>query len=574
MYASKTAPRLAEGFKYFNRAIRHAPRRGLSSRSQAYSNRRWKNAQGFALLAGAGLVTYYGAGSLRIGSVHAEAAKTPAAKEEKRDQLSSQHLQVKKSWENPGVYCWGSNSGRVAAPDSDDTNIKTPRRITYFDDILLRDLKLDRNFAAAVDEKGDLIQWGTGYSSDGRQPVKTLIGKKLKSIELSRDRIIALSTSGTVYSIPVSRDDQETGPKPQESSWIPFTSSESSISYRIIKPELKSGEKISSIKGGLEHLLLVTNQGRLFSSASSSESFPSRGQMGIPGLTWTTRPAGAYDQCHEITTLRGFSISQIAAGDHHSLAVDNQGRVFAFGDNSCGQLGFDYTPESSDIPVPSLLPINKVYSGTNLLPKVVGVAAGGLNSFFMVDATRIAGSAEDTTLTKGMGKITSDVWSCGQGIFGGLGNGRWTHVQGTPTKIKALSGLFEYDEKNNITVPIRMAHLSVGSTHNAAVMDNVTHVGVDHVSGKGGENETNWGADVVWWGGNEHYQLGTGKRNNVSSPQYIAPLDVDADREKGRREEHRFQITPRKTVKVGGRNVTLEQRVECGRSVTSVYSGV
>ncbi len=59
----------------------------------------------------------------------------------------------------------------------------------------------------------------------------------------------------------------------------------------------------------------------------------------------------------------------------------------------------------------------------------------------------------------------------------------------------------------------------------------------------------------------------------MSNPTYIAPLDIEADKEKGRREEHRFQITPRKTIRVGGRKVSVEQRIECGRGLTAVYSG-
>ena len=102
-------------------------------------------------------------------------------------------------------------------------------------------------------------------------------------------------------------------------------------------------------------------------------------------------------------------------------------------------------------------------------------------------------------------------------------------------------------------------------------MSNVTYLDANDRSSA---NDTNWGADVLWWGGNEHYQLGTGRRNNVSNPTYIAPLDAGADREKGRREEHRFQITPRKTVRIEGRKVSLEQKIECGRHVTAVYSAV
>lgn len=498
-----------------------------------------------------------------------EPRKKATSREENRGLISSQHLQVKKSWENPGVYAFGSNSGLVAAPDSDEINIKTPRRIPYFDGKLIRDIKLDRNFGAAITENGDLLQWGTGFSTTTRDPTPTLRGKDLVKLAISRDRIIALSSGGQVYSIPAAQADQVSGPKPLESSFFPFWKSRSRISYRTIHPSnLPWGEKVSDISSGLEHCLLLTSKGRIFSAASGSEDFPSRGQLGVPGLTWTTRPQGPYDQPHEISTLKGFEIVKIAAGDYHSLAVDKAGRVFAFGDNTLGQLGFDYNAESPTIDAPSLLPIDKLYKGTNILPRVTNVAAGGVNSFFTVDATRIAGQGEEDP--RGLGRVTADTWSCGQGIWGGLGNGRWTHVQGTPTKIKALSGLFEYDEVKNTVIPIRLAHLSVGATHMSAVMNNVTYLGANDRSS---ENDTNWGADVLWWGGNEFYQLGTGKRNNVSNPVYIAPLDVEADKEKGRREEHRFQITPRKKIRFNGRNVSVEQRIECGRGVTAVYSG-
>ncbi|TVY46652.1 Protein FMP25, mitochondrial [Lachnellula occidentalis] len=536
-------------------------------------------AAGFLLSATIGAGFLYSLGY--SGTLHAETVPAPAevtfekarkkatSREENRDSISSQHLQVKKSWENPGVYAWGSNSGKVVAPDSDEAFIKTPRRIPFFDGKLIRDIKLDRKFGAAIAENGDLLQWGTGYSATSSAPEPTLTGKDLTKLSISRDRIIALSSSGDVYSISASKADQDTEPKTLENSWFPFWKSRSAVSYRDLKPgNLAWGEKVTDVSSGLEHCLILTSKGRLFSAASGTEDFPKRGQLGVPGLTWNTRPSGSYDQPHEISTLKGFDISKIATGDFHSLASDREGRVFAFGDNSLGQLGFDADSESPNIDAPSLLPIDKLYKGTNLRPKVTDVAAGGVNSFFTIDATRIAGQGEDDP--RGLGRVTADTWASGQGIWGGLGNGRWTHVQGTPTKIKALSGLFEYDEVTHKVVPIRLARLSVGATHASATMNNVVHLGAsDHSS----ENDTNWGADVLWWGNNEFYQLGNGKRNNVNNPMYIQPLDTEADKEKGRREEHRFQITPRKKIRFEGRNVSVEQRIECGRGTTAVYSG-
>lgn len=527
-----------------------------------------------SILGGAG--SLYALGFTR--TLHAEEIPAPAdvtfekprrkasSREDNRDLISSQHLQVKKSWENPGVYAWGSNTGRVVAPDSEEPSIKTPRRIKYFDGKLLRDIKLDRNFGAAIAENGDLLQWGAGFSTATRDPVPTLKGKDLVKLSISRDRILALSSSGKLYSVPTNQNDQLAGTMPLESSWFPFWSSRSHISYGTIQiKDMSWGERISDVSSGLEHGIILTTKGRLFSVPLGRENeamFPGPA-LGIPGLK-----AGPVDQPHEITTLKGFEISKIAAGDFHSLAADKAGRVFAFGDNSVGQLGFEPSPESSIIDAPCLLPIDRLYRGTGLLPKVMNIAAGGVNSFFTIDATRIADPGEEEP--RGLGRVTADTWACGQGIFGGLGNGRWTHVQGTPTKIKALSGLFEYDEVKKTVVPIRLARLSVGGTHMAAVMGNVTYLGATKHSS---ENDTNWGADVLFWGGNEHYQVGTGKRNNVNSPTYIAPLDVQADKEKGRREEHRFQITPRTKIRCAGRNVSVEQRIECGKGVTAVYSG-
>ncbi|MCJ1308660.1 hypothetical protein MMC25_002313 [Agyrium rufum] len=636
MYTAKAGPPALRNVCRFCREIpalrtRRSSRRQLSSQSSPFNNTSSRKtllrSAGILLVLGAGAVTLNGSqwSPLRLQQLEAESkAAAPAAelqientkrkkglsKEENRDMISSQHLQVKRSWENPGVYAWGSNSGRVAAPNSDDSNVRTPRRIAYFDGMLLRDVKLDRTFGAAITEKGDLVQWGTGFADDCWEPTPTLTGKGLKSLAISRDRILALSSSGTVYSLPVSRSDQQSGAKPIESSWwLPFYSSSASISYRTVSPPTKSStfsssEKVVSLASGLDHALLLTSAGRVFAFASSSSDFPSRGQLGIPGLTWATRPTDKpYDMPHEITTLRGFQIASVAAGDTHSLALDKDGRVFVFGDNSQGQLGIDMSSEAPFVPAPSLLPIDRVYAGTSLHPTCTGIFAGGANSFFSVFAEPIvfvnhdyspssSSSSPPSSSSNSMSRPQFDLFSSGSGILGTLGTGRWTHVAPQLTKIRSFSGLYEWDEVANRVIPIKLASLSAGATHVAATMANVTHLGAHSGSS---ENDTNWGADVLFWGGNEYFQLGTGRRNNMSVPGYIGPMDRDdaalsgsAKGGKssstgngkggmggwGKGEEHRFQITPKGKVRIDGRMKEVEQRVECGRYVTAVYSGL
>lgn len=503
--------------------------------------------------------------------------KKVETKEEYRDLISSQHLQLKNAYEHPGVYAWGANSGKVIDPNSNEKYIKLPRRIAYFNDQLLRDLKLTQNFGAAVTENGDLVQWGLGYSRSDPLPVVTLKGKDLVKIDVSLDRIIALSRNGKVFSIPSSREDQEGGLKEEQpkSSWSIWggSSGKENIHFRNLTPStLVRGESVVDISSGQEHCLLLTNKGRVFSAAASALEFPSKGQMGIPGLSWTNRPKGPYDQAHEIMTLRGFDVRTIATGDFHSVVLDKTGRVFTFGDNANGQLGFesDYGLQSLD--APSMIAVNKLYGTSGLVPTVTSIAAGGLNTFFTVDAKAPERheSLKELAPAKRLPPISADLWSCGNGVYGTLGTGRWAHVVSKPAKVKSLSSLFEFDEKTNKMIPIRLKTLSIGASHCSVIMDNVTETSI---TGKGTENETNWGADVMLWGGNEHYQLGTGKRMNLNTPAYIGALDGEP-----KSDFHRLCIAPRKTVRLGeggkGRKVTMEQKLECGRFVTGVYSAL
>lgn len=484
------------------------------------------------------------------------------------DDLRHQFIQEKRSLKSPGVYTWGSNAYKVVDPGSKDTDVKTPRRFKFFDDQVLRDIKVDEKSGAAITENGDLVQWGKGYSEIDYKPTKTLTGKSLVSLTLSESRVIALASNGTVYSLPISQQDQKSGPKARESSWVPFWAGHSGLSYRFLKPALGLGEKVTSIKGGQEHVLLLTSSGRVFTAAASTEHFPSLGQLGVTGLTWATRPSGPVDTCHEVTALKGSKVTQIASGDYHALALTKDGRVFAWGDNSYGQLGVDFEPEAPFVDTPFALPLSKLYRLTTYLPKATSVAAGGASSFFTVDAKRILGPEEEPTQVRDLGTVTADTWSCGRGIWGTLGTGRWVHLQDSPAKVKDLSGLGEYDEKAKRMSPIRLRSIAVGTTHAAAVLDNLASLSSTNTDSL--DQSRDFGHDVFWWGGNEHFQLGTGKRSNLPRPSHINAPSPSKKEEN----EARLQIMPRHKGKVGTRTVAMEQRVECGRHVSAIYSAV
>lgn len=129
------------------------------------------------------------------------------------------------------------------------------------------------------------------------------------------------------------------------------------------------------------------------------------------------------------------------------------------------------------------------------------------------------------------------------------------------------------DETENKVKPVRVAYIAPGPTHTAAVVS--THSNTSNTS------EFFYGHDVLWWGNNEFYQLGNGKRNNMCIPSYIAPLDSspidieNVEKPLGQAPQHRLQVTPKaRTVLGDGRKLEVEQRVITGKGVSGVYSKV
>lgn len=151
---------------------------------------------------------------------------------------------------------------------------------------------------------------------------------------------------------------------------------------------------VVAIAGGGIHSLALDNQGRVW-----AWGYNSKGQLG----NGTTRSSSIPIQVSGI----GGSVA-IAAGYEHSLAADNQGRIWAWGDNYAGQIG-NGTTTSSSLPVQILQ-----------LSGGVAVAAGENHSL-----------ALDTQ---------GQVWAWGLNLSGQLGNGTESSSK-TPVEVIALEAI-------------------------------------------------------------------------------------------------------------------------------------
>ncbi|KAM0753720.1 RCC1/BLIP-II [Meredithblackwellia eburnea MCA 4105] len=551
---------------------------------------------------------------------------------------------------SPALFMWGRNTANVVAPHAPDSDIvKRPKLVSHFDGEVLRDVALHSSYGLAVDAKGDVLQWGSGYSDDaesGSPPRTILRNRNIVQVAATDFKIYALSKSGQVYVLPSQPSKQAVGAEKRLSAeawwklrWL-FGGGNPGTDLELLKADntLASGEKFSTISAGNDHLLALTSKGRAFATpvTLSANKF---GQLGVRRVTLLALHPSALASgaqvallipethlndlkfaippppkkidplllphrdaevrvapgveiaekarqsalpvvklheddevhselekdirfsttLHEVPALKGLEITKLEAGARHSIALLRDGRVCGFGSNDYGQLGLGPSLSYPCIPTPTEIPLQASYLKTvRVLCK--NVAAGGNLTYFVVEQQPIP-----------HGRMTFDLLATGNGQFGGIGNGTWAHTA-SPVKVRTVSGLVEWNDEKQRPEPIPIRSVSAGKTHAAIVLDNAVDQGA-----------VKFGRDVYMLGHNEFYQLGTGRRSNLATPQHLAPLPypgltpppaLTEDDPKGVSSgtlspmpHSRMQLAPE--IKVKGKRV--EETIVCGDHSTCVY---
>lgn len=209
---------------------------------------------------------------------------------------------------------------------------------------------------------------------------------------------------------------------------------------------------------------------------------------------------------HEVQSLRDVKVSQIAAGNDHSVVRTSTGKVLGWGRQTHGQTGMGAQIALEAVPKPSEIVLSKAFPNSSVDIECTDVAAGADNTFFTM-SRREPG-------TRGGVASKVDVLAVGKGQWGTLGNAMWNQVTVVPARVKTVSGLQEFSEQTQKTHAVPIHTISVGKPGSVAVV-------LDTVEQEGHQA---FGRDVMVFGHNAGYQLGTGKRSNLAVPQHLQPL--------------------------------------------------
>ncbi|MBI0070969.1 InlB B-repeat-containing protein [Bifidobacterium sp. W8115] len=193
--------------------------------------------------------------------------------------------------------------------------------------------------------------------------------KGLKAIQVSAGswHSLAVGSDGYTYAWGLNEDGQLGNNKSRNSS----------VPVRVCDPanptDTSKGLQTVQVSGGGDHSLAVDKDGQTWSWGRNDH-----GELGN-GTTTSTRSANPIPaRVRYPANARAVAATQVSAGTFHSLAVDKDGNIWAWGYNYFGQLG-NNTTSNRPIPVKVFASAQSTSSAGPWL-KAAQISAGGYHS--------------------------------------------------------------------------------------------------------------------------------------------------------------------------------------------------
>ncbi len=275
------------------------------------------------------------------------------------------------------VYCWGYG-GVGALGNGQTANSPTPSLVDMTGVLAgksIISISAGVSHAVALDSDGKVYAWGVntnGQLGDGsttqrNAPVAVdttgvLAGKRIVAISAGGSHTLALDSDGKVYAWGINQGRLGNGSAVQ-----------STVPVAVSTTGVLAGKRIVAISAGNSHSTAIDSDGIAYGWGTNDY-----GQLGNNSTTTTNVPVTVTAS----GVLAGKRLIGISAGGEHTLALDIDGKVYAWGRNNSGQLGINSGAATSQVPVEVLAIGASALSGK----KVIAVEAGMLNSSIALDS--------------------------------------------------------------------------------------------------------------------------------------------------------------------------------------------
>jgi alpha-tubulin suppressor-like RCC1 family protein len=298
------------------------------------------------------------------------------------------------------VWTWGSNYyGQLgtSAPTGNAGNNSPPTQVPGLTSVI--QVAAGSEFSLALRSNGTV--WAWGLNAGGRLGNNTNLGtwnpnstplqvqglSKVTAIAATSYHSLAIRQDGTVWAWGLNYFGQLGQPGGQ-----------TGIYYNAVPKQVPGLAGIVAVATGENHSLAVKSDGTVWAWGSNTN-----GQLGNDTGLGTNTPHSVPVQVNGLTNVRA-----VSGGSSHSLAVEGDGTVWAWGSNLFGQLGnstgtgLNPVP-TGNFPVPTQIPN---------LTNVTAIASGSQHNLAL--------------------KSDSTVWAWGYNVSGQLGNSTNIATRGGP----------------------------------------------------------------------------------------------------------------------------------------------
>jgi alpha-tubulin suppressor-like RCC1 family protein len=277
------------------------------------------------------------------------------------------------------VHAWGNNSGQLGNNSTTQSNI--PIDISGFGSLngkRIVAIACGGVYTLALDSTGRVHAWGyNNYGQLGNNSTNnSSIPIDISGFgSLNGKRIVAIAC-GWMHSIVLDSTGRvhAWGNNDHGELGIGNTNSPQKTPIDISGNGSLQGKIIRAIACGNNHTIALNSDGGVHAWGRGNE-----GQLGVSNTTNYSNPI----DISRSGSINGKTIVAIAGGDRHTLALDSTGRVHAWGYNYYGQLGRNNTT------TPQTTPIDISGFGTLSGKTIVAIACGALHSFALDSTGRL-----------------------------------------------------------------------------------------------------------------------------------------------------------------------------------------
>ncbi|WP_331669495.1 InlB B-repeat-containing protein [Bombiscardovia apis] len=258
------------------------------------------------------------------------------------------------------LYAWGSNEhGALGIDEADTFASGQPHRVHLPEGVKILQVSNGNQHALAIGSDHHVYAWGAnnagqlgnGNTADSKIPVDLTASNKLPN------NVIEV-LAGNQYSLALTQDGHTWAWGSNASGSLTIASNAGSNTPNPNPVDITAAgrlpETVVGLGSGYDHALAVTSNNHVLSWGTNAQ-----GQLATSTNLGNSNAQPIPVDITDQGALPQGKIIQVSAGNQHSLALTNDGHVYAWGSNTRGQLG-DPTqaggPQPVDLTAKSLLP--------------------------------------------------------------------------------------------------------------------------------------------------------------------------------------------------------------------------